>query len=164
MSETSKEQEIVENLKARLGQSLLDVRIQRPRRIFATVSQAVLLETIGFLSKECGLRHLATITGIDLGNDIGVYYHLRDQTITFNLKVTTPKTDPKLPTILPMIPGAVLYEREIHDLFGVVFEGHPDLSPVILPEGWPKAVYPLRKEWKTAAIMAEVAKAELDGI
>jgi len=50
-----------------------------------------------------------------------------------------------IPTITDIIPGALLYEREIHDLFGVKFEGHPNLEPLILPDDWPADNYPLRK-------------------
>ena len=49
------------------------------------------------------------------------------------------------PTITDIIPGALLYEREIHDLFGVKFEGHPNLEPLILPEDWPRDVHPMCK-------------------
>jgi NADH-quinone oxidoreductase subunit C len=76
-----------------------------------------------------------------------------------NLRADTPKTEPKLPTIVPMIPGAELYEREVYEMFGVIFEGHPDLTHLILPDGWPENVYPMRKEWKTDAIKNEIAKA-----
>jgi len=63
------------------------------------------------------------------------------------LKVEVPVKQPVLPTITPIVPGAILYEREVHELLGVVFSGHPNLSPLILPEDWPEGVYPLRKEW-----------------
>jgi len=157
---TEKEQEIANALKERLGQNLLDIRIQRPRRIFATVSPSNLQDSVRFLLEKFDMKHVATITGIDLGKEIGVYYHLRDGVITLSLKVDTPKTEPKLPTITSIIPGAEFYEREVHDLFGVVFDGHPDLSPLILPEGWPENVFPLRKEWKTEMIIAEIEKTQ----
>jgi Ni,Fe-hydrogenase III component G len=64
------------------------------------------------------------------------------------LQVDVLKKNPNVPTITDLILGAVLYEREVHDMVGVTFEGHPDLSPLILPEGWPEGVYPLRKEEK----------------
>ncbi|MCK4434684.1 NADH-quinone oxidoreductase subunit C, partial [Candidatus Bathyarchaeota archaeon] len=57
-----------------------------------------------------------------------------------------PKNNPNVPTVTDLIPGAILYEREVHDLLGVNFEGHPDLSPLLLPEEWPQNLYPLRKE------------------
>ena len=55
-----------------------------------------------------------------------------------------PEGKPVAPTITDVIPGAVLYEREVHDLLGVEFEGHPDLSPLLLPDDWPREVHPLR--------------------
>ena len=164
MSETEKEQEIVAAVREKFGQGLLDSRIQRPRTIFATISSSILTDCVRFLSESFGLRHLSTITGIDLGKDIGVYYHLLGGEIAISLRVDTPKTEPRLPSIISLIPGAVFYEREIHDMFGVFFEGHPDLSPLILPDGWPKDVFPLRKEWKTDAIKAEIAKTVSDKI
>jgi len=78
-----------------------------------------------------------------------VIYHLAyKDSIVLSLRLTVSEKNPSVPTITDLIPGAVLYEREIHDLLGVKFEGHPDLSPLILPEGWPQGVYPLRKEHK----------------
>jgi len=68
------------------------------------------------------------------------------------------KDKPILPTITDLIPGATLYEREVHDLLGITFKGHPDLSPLILPEGWPPDVYPLRKEWTIEKIQEKVTK------
>jgi len=81
-----------------------------------------------------------------------VIYHIASKTALLSLKVPVPKEDPVLPTIVDLIPGAALYEREVHDLFGVDFEGNPDLSPVLLPDGWPDGVYPLRKEWTLGRI------------
>jgi NADH-quinone oxidoreductase subunit C len=50
--------------------------------------------------------------------------------------------------VVSLLPGAVLYEREVHDLLGVVFDGHPSLERLILPDDWPEGVYPLRKDYK----------------
>jgi len=56
-----------------------------------------------------------------------------------------------------LVPGAILYEREVHDLLGVVFDGHPDLSRLILPEDWPEDVYPLRKEYSPEELRKLIA-------
>jgi NADH-quinone oxidoreductase subunit C len=45
-----------------------------------------------------------------------------------------------------------LFEREIHDMYGVNFWGHPDLSPLLLPDDWPPGVYPIRAEWTPTAL------------
>ena len=58
-----------------------------------------------------------------------------------------------------MFQGLVLVllwiEREIHEILGINFKGHPDMRKLLLPEGWPEGVYPLRrdyKEWDKKAI------------
>lgn len=50
------------------------------------------------------------------------------------VKVLIDRAEPELPTISALIPGADWHERETHDFFGIVFTGHPDLSPLLLPE------------------------------
>lgn len=59
------------------------------------------------------------------------------------------KQDEKLefPSLVPIIPAAAWYEREIHDLFGIVPQGHPDLRRLVLHENWPDGKYPMRKDF-----------------
>jgi len=168
MSETKRENEIADSLKVRLGNDLLDVRVQKRRRVFATVTPSALRDAVEFAKDRFGMRHVSTVTGVDLGKEIGVYYHLMGKSegdaseITLSLRANTSKTEPKLPTVSSLIPGAAFYEREVHDMFGVVFEGHPDLSPLVLPEGWPADVYPLRKECTVDYIKSEIGKTQGD--
>ncbi|RLI62527.1 MAG: hydrogenase large subunit, partial [Candidatus Asgardarchaeum californiense] len=63
----------------------------------------------------------------------------------FNLITFTSRAIPKISSITDIYPVADFYEREIMDLFGVEFEGHPKPRRFILPDNWPKNVYPLRK-------------------
>jgi len=76
---------------------------------------------------------------VDLGEEIELIYHFAyEGTIAISLRVAVPKNDPKITSVVSLVPGATLYEREVHDLLGVIFEGHPDLSRLILPEEWPR--------------------------
>ena len=59
------------------------------------------------------------------------------------IKVGLPEADPRVPSAVGVYPTADWHEREVYDLFGVVFEGHPDLRRILLPEGWDG--HPLRK-------------------
>jgi membrane-bound hydrogenase subunit beta len=68
--------------------------------------------------------------------------------VILTLGFSVPKENPTTRTITDLLPSAVLYEREVYEMLGVNFEGHPNLIPLLLPEGWPKGVYPLRKEEK----------------
>ena len=142
-----KENEIAENLKDFLKENLVNVTIPKKRRIFVYIKKDALKDAVKYLVKDLKFKHLSTITGVDLGKEIEVIYHLAYKgSIELSLGLTVPKNNPSVPTVTDLIPGAVLYEREVHELLGVNFEGHPDLSPLVLPEGWPQDVYPLRKE------------------
>ena len=160
LSDTAKEQEIVENLKDKFGDKIIEARVQRARRVFVTIDSKSLIKVTKYLAKEKDYVHVATISGLDLGKTFGVIYHLIEENITLSLKVEIPVDNPKLPTIVKVIPGAELYEREVHDMYGVVFEGHPDLSPLILSDDWPSDLHPLRKKYKLEDIKAEIEKAK----
>lgn len=157
--EFPEETEIVRKMKDAIGADILEAKIPRPRRIFICISKNALKNAIRYLAEKADFTHISAITGVDIGKEIETIYHLsRDGRIELSLKVQVPKDIPVLPTITDIIRGAILYEREVHDLLGVTFEGHPDLSPLMLPEGWPPDVYPLRKEWTIEKIEKEVAK------
>jgi NADH-quinone oxidoreductase subunit C len=61
------------------------------------------------------------------------------------LKVLVDEADPSVDSITPVWPGANYYEREVFDLFGIRFEGHPDLRRIMMPDEWKG--YPLRKDY-----------------
>lgn len=66
------------------------------------------------------------------------------------LRVQVPEADPTVPSLIGLYPGADALEREVFDLFGIVFEGHPDLSRIVLPEEW--VGHPLRKDYDAGRI------------
>jgi NADH-quinone oxidoreductase subunit C len=61
------------------------------------------------------------------------------------LRVEVSGTEPEVESITPIWPGANYYEREVFDLFGIRFEGHPNLRRILMPEDW--VGYPLRKDY-----------------
>jgi len=64
--------------------------------------------------------------------------------------VQVPESDPTIASLYSIYPGADALEREVYDLLGVAFEGHPDLSRIMMPEHWEG--HPLRKDYATGAI------------
>jgi Ni,Fe-hydrogenase III component G len=95
--------------------------------------------------KKRDILHLSTISGVDLGREIAIVYHIDCGGVLLNLKLTVPKRAPRLLTITDIFPGAILYERELMDMLGVEIQGHPDPRRLFLPEDWPADKYPLRK-------------------
>jgi membrane-bound hydrogenase subunit beta len=138
------EQDIVNKMKGMHAQYLLEISTPRAGQVVLLVDKKALRTVIDSLKKE-GFGHLSTITGLESGGAVELLYHLAKEGIMLAVKVKLPLDDLSLPTITDIILGASLYEREIHDLFGVKIEGHPDLKPLILPDDWPDGVYPLRK-------------------
>jgi len=153
------ENDTVKKLQDFLKGKLIEANVKKERRIFVKVAREAFKEAIKYLVNELGFKHLSTITGVDLGKKLEIIYHLAYKgAIELSLKVDIPKGKPKLPTVTNLIPGAILYEREVHDLLGIVFEGHPDLSPLLLPEKWPRDVYPLRKEESLGSLRKAISK------
>ena len=88
-------------------------------------------------------RRLSTITGLDLGEKIGIIYHFWQNQNTLHVRTTVQKTSPTAVSVVDIIPGAILYEMEIHDLFGVTFPGNPWMDKkLLLPETWPDDLPP----------------------
>ena len=66
------------------------------------------------------------------------------------MRAQVPADDPSIPTLFDLWPGAENLEREAYDMFGIVFEGHPDPSRILMPEDW--SGYPLRKDYDSGEI------------
>jgi NADH:ubiquinone oxidoreductase subunit C len=124
-----------------------EVVAQRERRLSVLTTRENLKAAIKKLIGLEGYSHLSTITGVDIESEIEVIYHITFRDALVSLRAKVPKEKPVLPTIVDLVSGASLYEREVHDLFGVTFEGNQELSLLLLPDRWPSDVYPLRKEW-----------------
>jgi NADH:ubiquinone oxidoreductase subunit C len=71
--------------------------------------------------------------------------HSIARNIRLKIKVALPGADPVVPSVTPVWEGANWYEREAFDLFGVRFEGHPNLQRILLPENWEG--HPLRRDF-----------------
>jgi len=66
------------------------------------------------------------------------------------MRVQVPESDPVLPSLYELHPGTEAMEREVFDMFGIRFDGHPDLTRILMPEDWEG--HPLRKDNPVGAI------------
>ncbi len=80
-----------------------------------------------------------------------VYHFLRHTDhARVRLRVQVPESDPVVPTLFDRFPGTEGSEREVYDMFGISFEGHPDLTRILMPEDW--VGHPLRKDYSSGRI------------
>jgi len=119
-----------------------------PHRIFVTVDPTGLTALIAKMKADLDCWFLSTISGVDKGEAFEILYHFGDTTGSITVRTQIPKTDPKIPSLCAVIPGAVLYERELQDMFGIVVQNLPDPRPMLMSDDWPAGNFPLRKDWK----------------
>ncbi|HNR46524.1 MAG TPA: NADH-quinone oxidoreductase subunit D [Anaerolineaceae bacterium] len=113
------------------------------------VAPGLFIQVVWALRDEFGYDYLSSITAVDyLPEDcIEIVYHLYRSIggPALVLKIKTSRTDSAVPSLVNLYPGAELQEREVWDLLGVQFTGHPDLRRILTWEGF--AGHPLRKDW-----------------
>lgn len=93
--------------------------------------------------KAIGLSRISAITGNDTGKGIDVIYHFIHRKSTINIRVSLDRKKCTVESVTGVYPGANLFERELHEMFGVDVKGHPNLKKLFLCDGSPQA--PLRK-------------------
>jgi len=101
--------------------------------------------------KNNGYHHISTISAIDLLEKFELIYHLlpdNREDPYLNIRTEISRENPHITSITDIYPAANIYEREVFDLFGIIFNGHPNLKRLLLPEDVPEGFYPLRKDFK----------------
>lgn len=113
-----------------------------------TIDANSIAEICRYLKTESELQFtsLMCLSGVDYEDKMEVVYHLHSllHNHRVTLKVELSREDPRLPTVTTVWKAADWHEREAYDMFGIVFEDHPDLRRILLPDDWEG--YPLRKD------------------
>ncbi len=120
------------------------------RRLYIRIPRERLTEAAKLLHRDCGMR-LCICTGIDTRDGFEVLYHFSEDNtgIIYTLKVLAPKDDPSIESQAPWFPAADWIEREMHELLGIDFPGHPNLIPLLTSDtDWDESKYPLRRDFE----------------
>lgn len=142
--------EIYEKLKEEFCDEIIDLVEEENVDPFINVKPEKITEVCLYLRDGVGMDfdYLTMLSGMDLGDDLGVVYHLYSLEFKHSivLKLQVPKDKPDVPTVERVWRTADWHERECYDLFGVNFLGHHNLIRILCPYDWEG--YPLRKDYK----------------
>jgi NADH-quinone oxidoreductase subunit C len=156
------------SLKEKLESTFKDIKIAIPEdsRMAVTVENDVVPAILRFL-KDAGFDHLALLSAVDWIEDDcfelcfiitsytqNEYQEMDHQKLHIILKTRIPRGKPQFKTTIGIFPNVEPYEREIHELFGINFEGHKRLTPLFLERDY--EIPPFRKDFDTRKYVEEV--------
>lgn len=116
---------------------------------YLRASSEDILPVMQTLREKYGMNYLANLTAVDLGTEFEVVYHLYaipDNGLKLTVKTRITRENAELPTVYSIYATADWQEREVFDLMGIRFSGHPNLKRVLLPDDF--VGHPLRKDFK----------------
>jgi NADH-quinone oxidoreductase subunit C len=130
------------------GESVLDTEFHRGRAVLL-IAPAKIKSVLEHLQGK-GYTFLASLHGVDYYPQeprLGVLYELLDmrRVDRISVKARVSTDAPELDSVVELFPGADFPEREVYDMFGVVFRGHPDMRRILMPEDYEG--YPQRRDF-----------------
>ena len=161
-----KPEEIFEILKSQFAGAIIEITADLPTEPIISIESDKIREIFQFLhdNEELKFNSLMNLSGVDDangekvkdGNDneiiqggtLSVYYHFYSIELKhkITLKVSTDRENPSIPSVESIYKTADWYEREVYDMYGIVFNGHPDLRRILMPDDWEG--FPLRKDYQ----------------
>lgn len=149
-------EEILNSLREKFKNDIKSFLEKSYSRVYIEIPSSALLSMAGYIFKDLGAR-FNIASGLDTRHNFEILYHFTFEAVDLivSLRVVLPKDKPEIASLVPVLEGANWIEREITEMLGINFIGHPDMRRLLLPPEWPEGVYPLRrdyKEWDTNAI------------
>jgi len=107
-------------------------------------------------AKESGFEVCVDVTAVDWMRDRPDRFEIvanllsMDHKLRLRMTTTTGRVEPSVASLVPVWPGANFAEREAYDMFGIIFDGHPDLTRILMPDEWEG--HPLRKDFGVGSV------------
>ncbi len=148
--------EVLQDLKTRFKEDIVDLFDKSVKRLYIEIKPEALVKIANYIFRDLDAR-FNTATGVDLRHHMEILYHftMEELNLVISLRVKLSKSQLEIDSLAPSFEAANWIEREMHELLGINFKGHPDLRRLLLPDEWPQDVYPLRndyKEWDKKAV------------
>jgi NADH:ubiquinone oxidoreductase subunit C len=149
-------EQVLKDLSDRFKDDIIEVFDKSPKRVYIEIKPEAIVKIASYIFKDLGAR-FNIASGVDVRYHMEILYHfiLEEINLLISLRVKLQKPKLEIDSLAPIFEGANWIEREIHELLGINFKGHPDLRRLLLSDEWPQGVYPLRrdyKEWDKKAI------------
>jgi Ni,Fe-hydrogenase III component G len=137
-----------DRIREKLGAAALEIDAPLANRLYVYVPAEKIVPAVRGLYEELGAR-FNTLTGIESRGGFELLYHFSfdSEGTVVTLKTKLPTAFPEIDSIATVLSGALWIEREVHDLLGVAFRGHPDMRRLILSDDWPEGIHPLRRKY-----------------
>lgn len=142
-------EKILDDLQQRFKENILGVFEKSPQRAYIDIKPESIVAVATYIFKDLGAR-FNIASGLDARRHMEILYHftLEEINLVISLRVKLDKSKLEVDSLAPVFEGANWIEREIHEILGINFKGHPDLRKLLLPDDWPQGVYPLRRDYK----------------
>ncbi|MCJ7656402.1 MAG: NADH-quinone oxidoreductase subunit C [Candidatus Atribacteria bacterium] len=142
-------EEILDDLRKKFKDDIIEVFDKSPKRVYVEIRPDSIVQVAGYIFKDLKAR-FNTASGVDLRYHMEILYHflIEDINLLISLRVKLQKPKLEIDSLSSIFEGSSWIEREIHEILGINFRGHPDLRRLLLPDDWPEGVYPLRRDYK----------------
>jgi len=149
-------EEILKDIKTKFKADIVDFFDKSAMRVYIGIKPTSIIKIARYIFKDLGAR-FSIASGVDTRSNIEILYHfiIEDINLLISLRVKLDKAKLEIDSLANTFEGANWIEREMHELLGIKFKGHPDPRRLLLSDEWPEGVYPLRcdyKEWDKNAI------------
>ena len=148
--------DILKDIETRFKADIVELFDKSEKRVYIEIKPASLVKIANYIFKDLGAR-FNIASGVDTRQYIEILYHftIEEVNLLISFRVKLNRAKPEVDSLATSFEAANWIEREINELLGVKFKGHPDMRRLLLADEWPEGVYPLRcdyKEWDKKAI------------
>ncbi len=142
-------EEILKNINDKFKTDVIDVFKKTETRATITIKPESLLQVAEYVFKDLDLRFIiATANHTKKGFEILYHFSKDNIGLIANLHVILPVEKPEIESLSNMFSATNWIEREMHELYGIVFLNHPEPGKLISEGNWAEGVYPYRREFK----------------
>jgi NADH-quinone oxidoreductase subunit C len=144
-----KRQDVLETLSTRFKDDILDVFDKSPRRVYVEIKPEAVVRMARYVFRDLGAR-FNIATGTDMRTHLEILYHftLEEIDLLVSLRVKLSVQKPEIESLTTVCEAANWIEREMAEMLGIQFRGHPEMKRLLLSDAWPKKVFPLRRDYK----------------